>query len=120
MTETPDERETAYTRTDLIPAMLAEARANGIREAAEIAFGADDCYLARKAILALLDQPAETEGVTVQEAARVILSAFTSDDNQTDFKPSWEAWKKTMWAHDGSIYNAMSSFLRALSGDSHE
>lgn len=45
------------TRTDLIPAMLAEARAKGIREAAEIAFGADDCYLARKAILALLDQP---------------------------------------------------------------
>jgi 2-methylcitrate dehydratase PrpD len=50
-----------YTRSDLIPAMLAEARAEGrreaLREAAEIAFEADDCYLARNAILALLDAP---------------------------------------------------------------
>jgi len=55
------------TRTNLIPAMLAEARAKGIREAAEIAreYDADsgcmDCADTAnilRGILALLDQPA--------------------------------------------------------------
>jgi hypothetical protein len=52
--------------------------------------------------------------VTVQEAARVLLRAFTSDDDPTNFKPSWEAFRDVLWKSDGSIYSAMSAFFRAL------
>jgi hypothetical protein len=64
---------TEYTRTDLIPALLAEARANALREAAAIAMRLAD-YAAKKgaisnsmgaldvhnAILAMIDKEART------------------------------------------------------------
>ena len=53
----------------------------------------------------------------VQEAAKVLLEAFTSEECSTDFKPAWEAYRKATWALDGSIYDAQAAFLRALSGD---
>lgn len=49
------EFDTEYTRADTLPALLAAEREKALREAAEIAFEADDCYLARSGILALID-----------------------------------------------------------------
>ena len=55
----PDPVTLWNTRTDLIPAMLAKARAKGIKEAARLIYESDvptRVYLSA-AILALLDQP---------------------------------------------------------------
>jgi hypothetical protein len=51
----------------------------------------------------------------VKEAARLLLEEFTSKEFTVDFKPAWEEWRKARWRRDGSIYEAMAAFLRALS-----
>ena len=55
---------------------------------------------------------------TVEQAARVLWKAFVSDESETNFKPAWNAWKHRIWACDGSIYSAMSAWLKTLAGSS--
>lgn len=51
---------------------------------------------------------------SVHDAAKVLWGHFTGEDIETDFKPAWEEWRKVTWDKDGSIYEAMASFLHTL------
>ncbi len=57
---------------------------------------------------------------TVAQASQVLWKEFNSSNATTNFKPAWNAWKHKIWACDGSIYSAMSAWLRTLAGGSHE
>ena len=142
-TEEMPGREVSYTRTDLIPALLAEARAEGIRDAAKICIANRDVsgWVSRDAILALIDTPAPAPAQpSVQEAALVLAGAMerrewsyypiempvSSDGNGPATvgvdatSITYEVWEaatlKAISSHE-KLPDAVAAALRALAGE---
>lgn len=151
VTATEHEGAVKFTRTDLIPAMLAEARAKGIREAVQH-FEKDEYDVPntmysldsiQREILTLLDQPAmrcaecdcehggedcnwiitkpaETEGVTVQEAGMAIDPRVK---DALDRLPhgEWEVWTSCSFRRISRVRGGDGDVLRGItqSSDGH-
>lgn len=67
-------------------------------------------------ILSALVTPPARE-VTPQEAAKVLLDAYTSEGCEVDFNGAWSAWQKEQGCEDLIRYDCMEAFLRALSSE---
>lgn len=52
--------------------------------------------------------------VSVEEAAKVLLDAYTSEVCEVDFNPAWEAYQRANGTEDVRAYEGMEAFLRAL------
>lgn len=127
--------DTEYTRSDLIPAMLTEARAEGRREGLREALNiigqydeestcptcTDVCAI-NEAVTAILDAEPTTQPKPdeVREAAKVLLDLLATPSELAPISTTKieEVWAETL---NESGFSAVNGFLRALAeGDSHE